>query len=337
MPEVLLPYPGMRTWLTPWGARVLRLHYEADPAKGRGEKVFVPDVNMHLSPWAKAEYDRMTDKSLYKQEYEIDFAARLGQLLFQLDEEASVCDSFLIPHSWTRYYALDPHPRVPHAHLWCAVDPFGDRWYYREFWPSKIYGKPGDIPEDDNRFTIREHCQVVQYLEGEENPDNQGEAEYIRKRIIDYAARSMGTLWQSDDRDKEPQENYQERFEREARDLGFRLNFEDAKKDRSTGIDRVNLALKPLQVEKNGKFVKSSRAHIFRDKCPELLWQLRNNRWTQLTPEQQTKMDPSSKAVLKRNHKTDLMRYVEMADPVYVERKPKVGDDWEPLHGGVNY
>lgn len=329
--------------MTPWGARVLRLHYEADPTKAEGQKVFVPALNMELSPWAKKTYDSMTDKTLYKQEVEIDFAARAGELLFQLDDEATLCDSFPVPHSWTRYYALDPHPRVPHAHLWCAVDPYGDRWYYREFWPSKIYGKPGHIPEDDNRYTIREHCDVAHFLESADNPENHGTAEYIRRRIIDYAARSMGTKWESDDRDKEPQENYQQRFERESLEVGkaagdgWRLQFEDAKKDRSTGIDRVNLALKPLKVEKDGQWVKSSKAHIFRDKCPELVWQLRNNRWQQLTAEQQAKMDPSAKTVMKRNHKTDLMRYIEMADPVFIQRNPNVESDWSPIHGGVNY
>jgi hypothetical protein len=327
----------MRTWMTPFGARVLQLHYEADPEKGLGEKVFVPEINRWLSPWAKKEYDSMTDKNLYRQEYEIDFAARMGQLLFQLDEEATFVqysEHFKsgIPHDWTRYHACDPHPRVPHSHLWCAVDPFGDRWYYREFWPSKIYGKPGNIPEDDNRYKIKEYVEIIKLLESSDNPENHGAAEKIYRRVIDYAARGMGKGTVDD----EPQLNFQERYERLGDEVGIHLRFLDAVKDYDAGVELVNDGLKPLQVEIDGQWVKRSRIHVCIDKCPELAWQLRNNRWKQLTALQADTQDPSMKTVQKRNHCTDLLRYIEMDKPRYV-RPYTGGNDWQPMHGGVNY
>lgn len=332
MSDVQYPYPGISTWTTQANYRVLRLHYEADPDKGLGEKTYVPELKRALSPWAKKEYDSMTDKALYRQEYEIEFGARLGQLLFALTEEATLEKSFPIPNDWTRYQASDPHPRVPHAHLWCAVDPYGDRWYYREFWPSKVYGKPGNIPEDDNRYRIKEYVEVIKYLESADNPENRKHKEKIYRRIIDYAARAMGKGTVDD----EPQLNFQERYEKLARECDFHLSFRDAIKDRDAGIELVNEGLKPLAVEIDGEWVQRSRIHIFADKCPELVWQLRNNRWQQLTPLQAESHDPSMKTVQKRNHMTDLIRYIEMDKPRFA-RSGGGSDDWSPAHAGVNY
>jgi hypothetical protein len=190
LPEIAFPHPGMQAWTNENGIRVMQLHYSADETKGAGEKIHVPDLNMDLSPWAYGQYQSMTDKAMYRQEYEIDFSAKLGTLLYQLVEEATLEPSFPIPHSWTRYYALDPHPVVPHASLWLAVDEWGDGWIYRELWPSRIYGKPGNVPEDDNRYTIREYVETVLWLESAEN--NNGKEEKIAKRVIDYAARAFG-------------------------------------------------------------------------------------------------------------------------------------------------
>ena len=190
--EVEFPHAGMQSWTNPNGIRILQLHYSADETKGGGEKIPVPELGMSLSPWAFGQYQSMTDKAMYRQEYEIDHGAKLGTLLYQLVEEATLERSFPIPTNWTRYYGLDPHPMVPHASLWLAVDEWGDGWIYRELWPSRIYGRPGNVPEDDNRFTIREYVETVQWLESAENPKNEGKAETIAKRVIDYAARAFG-------------------------------------------------------------------------------------------------------------------------------------------------
>jgi hypothetical protein len=131
-------HTGIQTWQGEHGIFVMRLHYEADAEKGGGVKTFAPEVNRDLSPWALNELRNMTNPSDYLQEYEIDAEAKLGALLYQLDEDASLEDSFPIPEDWTRRMSLDPHPGIPHAFLWCATDRWNDRWYYRELWQSKI-------------------------------------------------------------------------------------------------------------------------------------------------------------------------------------------------------
>src|SRR4029077_5407131 len=135
--NVEFPHPGVQTWLNPHGIRIFRLHYSADPDK-------TPE-------WATKQRAAMTNAADYEQEYEINFSAKLGTLIYQLHEEATLESSFPIPKDWTRYWALDPHPVVRHAGLWVAVDKWGDAWCYRELWPSKVYGLRGNVPEDDNR------------------------------------------------------------------------------------------------------------------------------------------------------------------------------------------
>lgn len=308
------PHPGISTWKNPHGIMIFRLHYSADPEK--------------TSEWAAAQKQAMTNPADYEQEYEINFAAKLGTLVYQLHEEATLGSSFPIPHAWTRYFALDPHPVVPHAALWVAVDKWGDAWAYRELWPSKIYGQRGSVPEDDNRYSIREFVETIEFLESKENPENEGHAEDIYKRVIDYAARAMGQGFF----DQKPEYNFQQRFE----ELGG-WKFDDSIKDINAGISAVNQLLRPRDVEQtDGTFKPKSKLHIFQDKCPELVHELKTNRFQQQTPVMIDRSDPTGKPMAKRNHVTDCLKYLAMAGLEYVAKKP-LTSTWKPLSPGVNY
>lgn len=269
----------------------------------------------------------------YRQEFEIDFSAKLGARLYHFEDSATLCKSFPIPSTWTRYCALDPHPRKPHAFLWIAVDPWGDAYAYRELWPSRIYGLAGNIPEADNRYKVREYIEVVKWLESAKNEDNGGVQEKVFSRVIDYAAR--GFLPTTDDSD---QRNIQQRYEEESRkpELDYPFIFCDAIKDREAGIELVNDWLKPREIEHKGEWKLRSKLQIFSDKCPELVFQLRNNRWTSLTPQMAERVDPSSKPIDKRNDLTDDLRYLVMNGLEYVPA-PNYTSDWKPLAKGVVY
>lgn len=312
--EVEFPHKGVQTWVNRHGIRILRLHYSADPDK-------TPE-------WAAKQRAAMTNEADYQQEYEINFAAKLGTLVYQLHDEASLENSFPIPAHWTRYWALDPHPVVPHASLWIAVDKWGDAWAYRELWPSKIYGQRGNIPEDDNRFSIKQYVETVEWLESKDNPENCGKNETIWKRVIDYAARAMGQGFF----DEKPEYNFQKRFE----ELGG-WSFEDCIKDNTAGPETVNQWLKPRDVEQaDGTFKPVSRLHIFQDKCPELVHELKNNRFQQLTPIMAERSDPSGKVQAKRNHVTDCLKYLAMGGLEYIAER-KIESNWKPIASGVNY
>jgi hypothetical protein len=332
------------------GKLVLRLHYSADPEKAEGEHVFVPELDMRLSPWAYREYMGMTDKALYKQEYEIDGSATSGARIYHLEREATLEKRFPIPPDWTRYYVLDPHPGVPHFHLWGAVDPWGDLWIYREFWPSRIYGKPGKPPQDDAPAKIKQHVEIVHYLESDQNPQNyvvqevNGERvekrfnEEIDTRIIDYAARAFGK-----DQDNPDAENYQRRFERageevaqEQNDPKFQMYFVDCKKGLESSYDTVNEWLTPRLVETaTGDFKRKSRLHIF-DDLAELIWELDNVRRRVLSAEQAERMDPTGLPLEVRKHGTDTLNYLCVHKPEY-RRKRNPSSNWTPIIAGINH
>ena len=308
------PHKGIQTWKNPHGIHIFRLHYSADDQK--------------TSEWAAQQKAAMTNPADYEQEYEINFAAKLGTLVYQLHEEATLESSFSIPPEWTRYFGLDPHPVVPHAGLWLAVDKWGDAWAYREIWPSKIYGQRGNVPEDDNRYGIKHYVETFQWLESADNEENQGREEDIHKRVIDYSARSMGQGFF----DENPEYNFQKRYE----DLtGWK--FEDCIKDNTAGPEAVNAWLKPRNVEQaDGSFKPKSRLHIFQDKCPELVYELKNNRFQQLTPMLAERQDPTGKPQAKRNHITDCLKYLCMSGLEYISTvKPR--SDWKPIHAGISY
>ena len=312
--NVEFPHPGISTWTNRHGIRVFRLHYSADPDK--------------TEEWAARQKAAMTNPADYEQEYEISFSAKLGTLVYQFHEEATLENSFPIPHKWTRYMGLDPHPVVPHAFLWIAVDNWGDAWVYRELWPSKIYGQPGSVPEDDNRFSIKQYVETVKWLESADNIENQGQQEKIARRVIDYSARAMGRGMD----DSNPDMNFQTRYEELA---GW--SFEDAVKDNQAGPESVNEWLRPRDVEqRDGSFRKRSKLHIFQDLCPELIHELKTNRYQQLTPLMADRVDPSGKPVAKRNHLTDVLKYLCMSGLEYI-RPMTLRSNWKPINAGINY
>jgi hypothetical protein len=346
----IFPHTGIRVHKNAHDITVMRLHYEADPAKGEGQKVYVKELDRELSPWAYQAYKAMTEQDLYMREYEIEAEATLGALIFHLDDEATLEPSFPIPPTWTRRMSLDPHPSVPHAFLWVATDPWGERWYYREMWPSqscwrynangKLSGKPGPCPENEPIVRIQDYVGTMKWLESADNAENvhQGKRfdENIHARVIDYAARAFG----QGTNDDQEQPNFQQRYEMYMMLPETRVTcptFDDAKKDRDVGFEMVNAGLKPhLTLTNDDKRRKRSRIHIFKDKCPELVWQLKNNRRQQLTAVQALAKDPTGKIVPVRTHMTDNMRYLEMSNPIYINpERPR--STWHQQHEGIAY
>jgi len=350
MSSLAFPHPGIRVHTNDHGITVLRLHYSADEEKGGGEKIYVPEIKRSLSPWAYAQYKQMTDPTLYLKEYEIEAEAALGALIYQLDEEATLEDSFPIPRTWTRRMALDPHPGIPDAFLWVATDPWGDRWAYRELWPSRVCficdpetkqvrGKAGPCPPDDPLIPIKHYVETMKWLESSSNPENQDENktpfdEHIFARVIDYSARAFG----KGTTDDPEQPNFQQRYEQYMQLEKLSCpSFDDAKKDHDVGYERVNAGLKPRMVrDTNGEPKKRSQIHIFRDKCSELIYQLKNVRKKILTPTQMMSQDPSGQQVAVRCHQVDNLRYVEMANPIYINPHPQ-RSHFEPLQEGFSY
>jgi len=352
-PQVI--YPGMSYRVDSHGKAILELLYEADPEKGGGEKIYVPEASMWMSPWLKREYESMTNKALFRQEYLVDGSATSGAKIFYLDPEATLEDSFPIPEHWTRRMSLDPHPAVRDAMLWVATDPLGDRWYYREYWPSRVgfhyegkelRGERGPCPEDEAHGSIKDYVGALRYLESDENPENadRGRAfkERIQARVIDYSARAFPAETREGQRQKTFQELYEGHMSGQC-ECDPRCPpvstpyFEDAKKDHQVSEEIVNSGLKVITViGGDGKERKSSRIHIFKDRCPELIYELKENRRQQLTAIQVERIDPTGKPIEVRKHMTDNLRYLEMSGPIYIERTRRASP-YEPPEPHIGY
>ena len=86
-----------------------------------------------------------------------------------------------------------------------------------------------------------------------------------------------------------------------------------------------------------GRRRKRSRLHIFADRCPELVYELKNNRRQTLTPLQAERVDPTGKPVMVRKHMTDNLLYMCMANPQYVGPPRPREDRWKPATEGIAY
>jgi len=97
---------------------VLRVHYSADPDPKTQQKVNE----------AKDAYISAGRIAWFKKEYEIDYGALSGELIWpELNPEVHILTPFSIPHDWPRYRAIDPGWRNPCGVIWAAVAPLGWR------------------------------------------------------------------------------------------------------------------------------------------------------------------------------------------------------------------
>lgn len=327
-PDRAIPIPlGVEVWQKA-STRILRLHYSADPAKGPA--------------WVSTQRGKSSTLAAFNQEQEIDFLAYAGQRLFpnflrSLNVvkcwQRGCTEPCPIPVNWTRYMAIDPHPRVPHAFLWMAVSPWGQHVYYREYWPSTVYGLAGDVPEADPLYAIDEYVDTLKLLEGETADffapggwaHNSGQREKMFKRIMDPYGKAVAA--QRED-GKETTETFWDRYNT----LG--IYCEAAKKDFDAGRDVVNRRLRAANMVLGSQVEQTSVIQIM-DTCPELILELETNRYPKLTPEQVAKQDPGAKPLPKRKHLTDLLRYIEITHPVFIERR--TFENLPPIQQGVSY
>ena len=313
---------GCDYYLSSRNIHIARIHYTADPDK--------------TPAWAAVKRKQAVSDQMYMQEMEIEANAQSGAKLFPcFEEQYTVVKPFPIPHAWTRYMAIDPHPRVPHAFLWVAVSPYGDHYYYREYWPSKIYAKRGNIPEDETLYQIDDYAATIKLLESAKcnsfapngMADNQGQDENIRRRVMDYTAKA----WMSErTKGKDGSISFWEAYR------SLKIVCEECEKNMEASIDIVNTRLRPRTIMGPDGEVQRSQIQIF-DTCPELILELKTNRYPQLTPHQQDTQDPTDKPMQKRRHLSDCLRYAEISNPVYVDPARPKPHSVSKVQKGVSY
>jgi hypothetical protein len=303
------------------GTAVARTYYFADPAK-RGPE------------WEATKRKEYGSDQLFEQEQKINPSAYAGQRVFpEFERRFTVIEPYPIPKDVTIYCGIDPHPRVPHAFLWMFCDRYGNHVYHREYWPSKVYGLRGNLPEDDDLYQIDDYVATLQFLEGPEPnlaapngfTDNAGCQQKVYRRIMDPA----GKAWEA--QRTAGKADVGETFWDRYANLG--IDCEAARKDFQAGRDRVGTLLRPRKYLGPDGERQQSQILIF-NTCKELIFQLENNRYPSLTPTQVGKKDPSEKPIEARRHMADLLRYIEMADPQWIDPDHRLPHR-EPIYADI--
>lgn len=283
---------------------VFRIKYSADPKKDED--------------WVKKMRPTYSSDQAWRQEQEVDFTAYAGQLVFpEFKREYTVVEPREIPPDVTWWMGIDPHPRTPHAFLWMFVDRWGNHVYAREYWPSKAYGKRGNIPEDDDLYQIDEYVDAINYLEGSTPnlfaangfTDNRGREQKVFRRIMDPAGKAWAV---SREMGKDSEETFWDAY----RKLG--IHCDPARKDFQAGRDKVGTRLRPVKYAAPAGTRYQSQILIF-NTCKELIFEIENNRYPLLTPSQATRKDPVETPLQKRCHFADLLRYLEIEDPYWID------------------
>lgn len=122
---------GLTKKYTPSGFCVVRLHYTADPIKATSE-------------WKEGAKKGFKHEDKWKKEYEIDFTALGGTLVYPEIESRIgeiYINPFEIPQHWRRYAGLDPGVRNPTACHFYAVDEKGNIYAYWELYEKEIHYK----------------------------------------------------------------------------------------------------------------------------------------------------------------------------------------------------
>lgn len=264
-----------------------------------------PHVHLtRLSTYRAAERGHVSVRQLKEMEATMSESDRqvrlLGQsrryegLVYQEFSRKHVVPPFPIPHTWTRYCALDPGFRT-FAVLWFAVAPEGKYVIYRElYWHGANY---------------REVCKEILRLEGYSkilNTDTwkrvEGQTELMRLRWIDPAA--FGHTEAGEMRVGSLMATYSREL-----GVGSALACAPAQNDVDVGIEYCRRSLmKDMD--------NIPRMRVF-ETCPHFIKECRNYRF-QRDNKIQTRREPAQKPIKRADHAMDAWRYAELGGLTHV-------------------
>lgn len=179
--------------------------------------VFVFDIldNKYLSKEQIEDFEKRLTPDEKEARLHGRFKHLSGLIYKEIKPDTHIIDDFEIPNDWTRYCAMDYHPRTPCAVAWIAVDPKGRFYVYDELWIDK---------------TIKEISDVINGKE---------DKKMVRARFIDPLSATPDRITGS---------SPQREFARSG------LHFRSARKDWVTGKNAVHEALKLDKENKPGLF-----------------------------------------------------------------------------------
>jgi phage terminase large subunit-like protein len=207
----------------------------------------------------------------------------LSGLIYKQFDQVHRIKSFEIPKDWTRYCAMDYHPRVPCAILWCAVDPNGIVYFYDEFWIDK---------------TIKTISEGIVAKETEQKVVPKG-------RVIDSLSATPDRITGS---------SPQREFLKCGKELNHSLTFRSSDKHWILGKNTVDEYLKVI----NGK----PGVYFFEDKVPRTINSMTHYQWDEYAGTRNdgaVKEKPAKKYA----HFADCVRYLLVMRPSYRQDIPR--------------
>lgn len=293
------PCYGLTFRRTAQGWAVPRAHYAADPT-------------LSLAA-VEALRAKSPTPAYWRQEMEIVADALEGQLVYpEFSTAVHVVDDEQVPARLTRYMAIDPHPRTPHAMLWAGVDSWGDWWIYRELWPSVAYARPQNPRDDEaeNEFTTREYAETIAHLEGAamewRRPETDNETAILRpgakgERIV---ARYMDVAGKGFKVSAEGArfESYATRYAKYGIACGDPIRWH------AKGEDAIRELLRIRRHEVYGQW---PRLHVAKS-CQELILEMQRCRYAPMTG-REGEQEVKQEAAAVRTHLIDCLRYLATA------------------------
>lgn len=298
------PCYGLTLRRTKQGWAVPRAHYAADPAL--------------ILAAVEALRAKAPTPAYWRQEMEIVADALEGQLVYpEFRPAVHVIDDEQVPTRLTRYMAIDPHPRTPHAMLWVGIDSWHDVYVYRELWPSVAYARQQNPREDEreNEYTTKEYAETIAHVEGNalDWRDQAKDSEYavyaerpggerIVCRYMDVAGKGFkvsdeGQTWES----------YATRYAR------YGISCADPIRWHQVGEDAIRELLRARGHEVYGEW---PRLHVARS-CQELILEFQRCRYAPMTGRPDTS-EVKQEAAKVRTHLLDCLRYLATARPEYL-------------------
>lgn len=208
-----------------------------------------------------------------------------GQVYTEFERSRHVIKPFKIPDEWTKFVGLDHGYRNPAAAVWCAMDYDGNIYAYREFYQNEW------IIEEIVKGRSGVGPGLVSLAKGEK----------LEGVWVDPSTKA--------DRGKDSDfTTYLEYFPRD-------WSLLPANNDVANGIDRIKQYLKPDQRTGN------PRLFLF-DTCANLIEQMAQYRYEELTPGQEMAKNIKESPVKKDDHAVDALRYAIMSRP----EEPKMAD-----------
>ncbi len=275
--------PNGHSWLYRYW---IKKDFGNENAKRQFFSVHAPSTeNLHLPEgYVQNMLDSWSDERI-KREVMGSWDAFQGQIYTEFERSKHVIKPFVVPKEWTRFVGLDHGYRNPAAALWCAMDYDGNVFVYREFY--------------QNEWIIEE---IVKGRKG------------IGPGLVQLtASEKIDGVWVDPstkaNRGKDSDfTTYLEYFPRD-------WSLIPANNEVANGIDRVKQLLKP-------QGPKNEPRLFFFDSCVNVIEQMAQYRYEELTPGQEMAKNIKESPVKKDDHAVDALRYAIMSRP----EEPKMAD-----------